>query len=268
MLTSRFSQGLVWFSLLTVLLVTITSVLGLTDSRVYIQESENWRLQAQGQDIGNLIACVALLYTAVGAQRGSATMGKVWLGVLMYFIYAFLVYAMAVHLNYLFLVYVSILGMSFYLWAYYLQHHPSEETSHQLGHNSTFAAWTLVGIGGLFGMLWLNELLPALITGELPKSLIEAGLIVNPIHAIDLAVVLPGMIATGYMILRQRPRAGFWAVPWLAFSFLMGSSIIAAMALIIKNEGNGEAVPPIIMASVVVVLSSLALYRQARTSTT
>lgn len=89
---------LVWSGLIALLVVTC-SIAGLVDPRVYAQETQNWVLQAKGQDIGNLLAVLVLVITAVRYRSGSARAGLVWLGTLLYLVYAFTVYAMAVHLN-------------------------------------------------------------------------------------------------------------------------------------------------------------------------
>ena len=111
---TRHASVLTW-SLPIAALATVASVLGLVDPGVYAEETTNWATQAQGQDLGNLLAAVTLLVAAVAHVRGSHAAGLVWLGTLFYFVYAYLVYAMAVHFNYLFLVYVAVLGLS--VWA-------------------------------------------------------------------------------------------------------------------------------------------------------
>src|SRR5688572_13639952 len=76
------------------LLTLVSSVAGLTDPDVYSRETQNWTLQAQGQDVGNILAVVVLLVAAVRHHNGSLRAGLVWLGTLLYLVYAFVVYAM------------------------------------------------------------------------------------------------------------------------------------------------------------------------------
>ena len=80
---------------------------------------------------------------------------------------------------------------------------------HPDGPPRTAAAWVLIATGALFAGLWLSELVPALITGEVPASLTEAGLRVNPIHVIDLSMVLPGFILSGVAAMRNRQQGLF-----------------------------------------------------------
>ena len=254
------------WSAVIALLVVFASVAGLTDSRVYAEETENWALQAQGQDVGNLIAAVVLVVTAIRLQRGSRRAGLVWLGTLLYLIYAFIVYAMAVHLNYLFLVYVAVLGLSAWVLVFHLNHLRVQGLRFPQGRTRTVAAWVIIAIGVLFAGLWLGELVPALLTGTVPASLTEAGLWVNPIHVIDLSMVLPGFILAGVAALGRRRHGLFWLAPWLVFSALMGSSIVAAMVLI-RRSGAANTAPATIMVSLVVVASLLAVWGYLRRTT-
>jgi hypothetical protein len=100
---------------------------------------------------------------------------------------------------------------------------------------------------------------PALISGKVPVSLTEAGLWVNPIHVIDLSVVLPGFIVAGVAALQRREHGLFWLAPWLVFSALMGSSIIAAMVLM-RMAGIASPAPAMAMVSLVIAASLLTVW--------
>ena len=53
--------------------------------------------------------------------------------------------------------------------------------------------------------LWLSEIVPPTFEGTFPDSLTEAGLRVNPVYVLDLAVLLPSLIVTGAFLMRGRP---------------------------------------------------------------
>jgi hypothetical protein len=255
----RLSNTLVGASIGIAVLSVVMSLLGLVDPQVYAEETENWTLQAQGQDIGNLLAAAVLISTAFRARAGSTAASQVWVGALLYFIYAYLINAMAVHLNYLFLGYVAVLGASAYALIGFLYARGGAAMVTDRGaHQRRLPAIVLMLIGGLFSLLWLSELIPALVSDTVPQSLEEAGLIVNPIHVVDLSLVLPGMLVTGYLLMTRHPVGRFWAAPWLAFSVFMGSSIVAAMVLILAS-GDRDGVPALVMVSVLVLLSGLGL---------
>ena len=79
----------------------------------------------------------------------------------------------------------------------------------------------------------------------------------NPIHVIDLAVLLPGFIIAGYWTLRGREAGQFFVGPLLFFSVLMGTSIDAAMVLM-TVEGFENTLPPMLMVSAIVLASLFA----------
>ncbi len=248
-------------SVIIAVLVAIASLLGLLTEWPYRLETDNWRLQARGQDIGNLVAVVVLVASAARMRAGSSRAAELWLGTLLYLLYAYVVYAFAVHLGRLFLVYVAVLGLVFYtILAAWPALQPGRAAR---GAARAFAGWTLIGIGCLFALLWLSELIPAAVTGRVPASLELAGLIVNPVHVIDLAVVLPGMIVIGVLTLRGHDSGSMLTVPALWFSVLMGSSIVAAMLLILAS-GDAGALFAMAMVLVVVALSLTAMLTFAR----
>jgi hypothetical protein len=246
----RHTVLLVFASLGIAALVTLTSLLGLLTSWPYQQETQNWALQAQGQDVGKLIAVVVLVVSTIRVRHGSFRATQLWIGTLFYLLYADVVYTFAVHFGRLFLVYVAILGLLVYslIAALRASVRPSR---YPLGAARVFAAWVLIGTGALFTLLWLTELVPASISGELSPSTEAAGLIVNPVHVIDLSVLLPGMIFIGVLALRRNLTGLFLTLPALVFTALMGLSIIAAMVLIAVS-GDASALVLMVMVAVVV----------------
>jgi cytochrome c biogenesis factor len=87
-----------------------------------------------------------------------------------------MIYAFALHFNVLFLAYVGVLGCSVYAWASALLRRPFHSMgSRGTSRGRTRADWVLMVIGVLFGLLWLAEVIPALIEGTVPASMMEAG---------------------------------------------------------------------------------------------
>lgn len=238
-------------SIILSILILITSVLGLVSPTPYALETNNWLLQARGQDIGNLLAVILLVTSALASKRGLKAWQYVWLGTLFYVLYAYTIYAMAVHLNSLFLSYVAIMGMSFYGIVYWFT---QSSNVAKFTNSLRFPSYTLIGTGVIFLLLWFSELIPALVSGTVPQTLKDAGLIVNPVHVLDLSIVLPGFLITGYLALKNNRYGLMLILPWLTFSALMGSSIVAAMILMSSN-GYANTLPPLIMVSLVTILS-------------
>lgn len=254
---------LTWSLAISVLVIT-SSLFGLFDPNIYGEETRNWATQAKGQDIGNLLAVVVLMVSGYLYYKGSYSAAMVWLGSLMYLIYAYIVYAMAVHLNGLFLVYVAALGLSVYALLFNINTLKCYFRKVPGALVRKLAGYTIMTIGVLFALLWLSELIPALITGKVPQSFVDAGLIVNPIHVIDLAVVLPGFILAGYLTLKNKLNGVFFVGPWLVFTALMAASIVAAMILIGMDDGFTKTLPPLVILLVVALMSLFAGWRYLR----
>ncbi|HEX2856261.1 MAG TPA: hypothetical protein VHO26_02115 [Propionibacteriaceae bacterium] len=246
-------------SLVICALVLGASLAGLLSPGIYARETANWVTQARGQDLGNLVAVVFLLVSAVMRFRGSVVAGRIWLGTLLYLVYAYVVYAMAVHFNRLFLVYVAVQGLSAYAAMLAVGRLRSEPVAVRPGVPRRVAGFTLLVTGVLFALLWLSEVVPAVVTGVAPRSLTDAGLVANPIHVLDLALVLPAFVATGVGALRGRRTGLFWGAPWLTFSVLMGASIVFAMVLATAS-GTPGTLPPLVLVSLVTLASGAALW--------
>jgi hypothetical protein len=254
------SKSVLMWSLAISLLVVTASVSGLVDRDVYGEETKNWATQARGQDIGNLLAVVTLMLSGFRFHKGSHRAALVWLGTLLYLVYAYIVYSMAVHFNSLFLVYVATLGLTSYGVMFTLNGLRAEHANYPSAAARKIAGYASIAIGILFGLLWLSELIPATLSGKVPQSVIDAGLWVNPIHVIDLAVLLPALIIAGVQTLQGRALGLFFVGPLLTFSVLMGTSIVAAMVLM-TVEGFENTLPPLVMVSGVVLVSLFAAWR-------
>ncbi|MDN3668267.1 hypothetical protein QWY93_02850 [Echinicola jeungdonensis] len=246
-----------WYgiSILLGILVVASSLLGIIDPKIYSQETENWKLQAIGQDIGNLFAVIVFIFSTHFSRKGSRFAFFVWTGSHLYFIYAFLLYAFFVHFNYLFLVYVLILSLSFFsLLAGWIKidYSPSMHQTPQKW--SKITGVFLIGVACLFGILWLSEIIPAIISGKTPESALLAGLLVNPVQVIDLAFVLPGMLITGVQLWNQKTLGFLFSIPWLSFAALMGLSLMTVMVIELGND-NMNALPSLILMGIIVIFS-------------
>lgn len=246
-------------------LATWTSLCGILVSETYARETRAWAVQAMGQDVANLPVAAVLLWSAARLARGSLRALYLWLGCLLYFIYAFAIYAFSVHFNACFLAYVGVLGSSFYsLVGTMAGLHPSEVTSPLRGHpHATGAGNLLIVVGVMFGGLWLAELVPHLIAGTLPPALLETALWTNPVHVLDLAVLLPAMILVGVLLRTRHVLGLLWAVPLLVFAATMGTGILAMFGLSAMN-GLPVAAPAATVTGVIVLLSALYTWRLLR----
>jgi hypothetical protein len=209
------------------LLVGVASLGGIFDPATYARESPTWRLQAIGQDwIDLAIVTPWLLACAALVARGSRRALLPLAGGFAYLAYTFAIYAFDVRFNALFLFYVAIFGVS--VWGLGITllrgRLPAARAFTTHVPRRTVAGF-LVGTGVAFALLWLAGDARALIRGGEPAELAGLGLATNPIHVLDLALVLPAFVAIGIAVLRRRQAATALAAVALAFTTLMALTV-------------------------------------------
>ena len=220
-------------SVVTSILVTTTSLFGIFFEKTYSRETPAWAIQGIGQDYANLAVVVLLLISTYFTAKRSLRAYLVWLGSYIYIIYAFVIYAFALHFQFLFLIYVAILGLSLYTFAGGVMAADKKNIEETLCGNSKskLVSIFLMIVGILFIFLWLSEIIPNLISDTVPQTLIDTGLLTNPVHVLDLSILLPGIIIVSVLLRRKNVIGCLMAVPLLVFAVTMGLGIIAMFAL-------------------------------------
>jgi hypothetical protein len=210
-------------------LVALASLGGALWPRIYAQEAPIWAAQGVGQDwVTALVAVPLLLGAGHLARRGSLGALLVWAGVLIYLVYAYLLYAFFVHFGPLFLVYVAVLSLSFFLLCAWLLETDRTRVARAFSPRTPVrltGTW-LVVVAALFLALWSVEIAGALARGSAPESAVEAGLPVNPVHVLDLALLLPGLALTGLLLRRRHPLGYLLAAPLLTAIVVLGVAIL------------------------------------------
>src|SRR6266699_2450702 len=252
----RISKTALWLSVLVAFLVLIASSAGLFLKSLYARETMSWTVQAYGQDIANIVAAAALFIAVYFVSKGSVKAFLVWIGVLIALIYPYIIYAFDIHFNSLFLVYVAIVGLSFYTLVGSLMH------LHLDNLQPSFAATTkarpvsvfLLLVAVLFALLWLSEDIPALLTGKIPQTVMESGLLTSPVHVLDLGLLLPAMIITSILLWRRKLLGYLLAIPLLVFSVLTGIGILTTF-LAMSREGVPTSVGIEAFIAIIIVVS-------------
>ena len=245
---------------LSTVLMALASWVGVFVEGVYAKEAPSWATQGVGQDLANLFVVLPVMAgAALLAGRGSFRAVLVLVGTLLYVVYSYVLYAFFMHFGPWFPVYVATLGCAFFALAGLAAHLVRDDLSAWFGARvpvRTPSAFLMI-VGVTFAMLWLGEIVPALVAGRAPASVEDVGLPVNPVHVLDLALVLPGMMATSVMLGRRRPAGYLFTVPMLVFSAVMGVAIEAMAAMMALRDIAVP--PPMIVVVAGVTLGSLAL---------
>jgi hypothetical protein len=114
----------------------------------------------------------------------------------------------------------------------------------------------LILISLLFGLLWLTDIASALLAGEVPESVAAVALPVNPVHVLDLAFLLPGMLITAVLLKKRKPLGFVFAAPLLVFTAAMGVAIVS-MWLVMNARGVAASLG---VSAAMCVIVSVSLY--------
>ncbi len=218
-----------WLSIAAAILAIAGSIIGLSVRSIYAGLTPAFLPQALAQDIANLALVAPLwLLLAALALRGSLRAYLLWLGVLAFTVYNYVIYTFSIPFGPLFLPWVAVFGMSLYalIGGVAAADHQAVMSAFTSRRATLVTAWVLIITAVLFGLLWLSEDVPALLSGARPQSLIDMALPTNPVHILDLAFFLPAVIATGVLLIKQRPLAYTLAPTFIVFLILTGIPIL------------------------------------------
>ncbi|MCS6994995.1 MAG: hypothetical protein NZP74_14355, partial [Anaerolineales bacterium] len=166
---------------------------------------------AQGTAIAMLtIALPVLVISMILSARGLLRARLVWLGALSYLFYNAVIYAFAVAFNPLFLLYVASLSLSFWAMFVLLLRADVDELRARFDERLPargFAVYVLAA-SGMFFVLWVGQIVPALFASGRPAFLAGTDLLTSPVHVLDLSTALP-ISVLGAVWLWQRRGWGF-----------------------------------------------------------
>jgi hypothetical protein len=226
-------------SLPLAILTAVVSYAGVFIESTYARENTLYAAQGIGQDIVNLFIVVPiLLIAAFFAWRKNKFGLLIWSGTVFYLAYSYTIYSFGLHFNNLFLAYCAILGLSFYSLIYFVVISSKEEVSKWFKTivSTKSTGIFLIVIAFLFYFIWLSEIIPAILMNATPKSIIESGLPINPVHVLDIAICLPALIITGIALIKKR-NIGLLLAPTMIIFCIFMAIAVAAMVFVMKAKG-------------------------------
>lgn len=228
----KIEKNFLYLTIPIVFLICLCSIIGIWYQDLYYQETPSWVAQCVGQDASNLLVIVPILlisslYTARGSRMGKI----VWIGAMITNIYSYVIYCFAVHFNFLFLIYCVILGLSNFSVIYFFVTYRTEDFKSWFTEKvpTKIIGIFLIFLAIMFAVLWLSEDLPAVLINDVPKSIIEAGLITNPVHVLDYTFYLPLIFIAGFMIFKKKSCAYLLAPMMIVFAIFTSINIISLM---------------------------------------
>jgi len=267
MLKKKHDTIILLLSVPLAILTAIASYAGIFVESTYVRETTLYASQGIGQDIVNLFIVVPiLLISSFYASRKSKPGLLVWSGAIFYLAYSYTIYSFGLHFNQLFILYCAILGLSFYSFVYFIlsahKVNTAELFSDKISTRSTGVF--LIVIAVLFYFIWLSELIPSINQNVTPKSVIESGLLINPVHVLDLAICLPALLLTGIALIKKR-SIGFLLAPAMLIFCIFMAIAIAAMVLVMKSKGLDSDLVLFSIFAIITVISIFFLIRYVRT---
>jgi hypothetical protein len=121
----------------------------------------------------------------------------------------------------------------------------------------------LIGLSGVFYLMWGSDVIRSVMSGTAPQSAIEVGFPVNPIHVMDMGLFLPGMALTGVLLRRRRPFGYLMTAPFLVCAAIIGIAVMG-MTAVMMFRGVPTAYPAIVAIGISTTLSLVTLFRYLR----
>lgn len=223
-------------SILLAVSLAIVSYFGAFVSSTYARDSASMGAQGIGQDIVDLFFVVPLLLVSLYFARKNNRAGILILaGTLFYIMYSFIIYAFGVHFNQLFLLYCSTLGLS--LFAFLVLVSGLQNQNVQLWFKKSkldnIIGIYFIVIAVMFYMLWLKDVVPSIIHNTVPETVSNYNLLVNPVHVIDMAFALPGLIITAFLLFKRQHLGYILAAVGLVFTIIL-TVALAGMVIMLK----------------------------------
>ncbi len=182
----------------------------------------------RGTDVVTLLVGLPLLIWAIMSyQRGSLRGGMLLSGALSYFLYNAASLALGAAYNSLFLLYIA--GFSAGLFAFGLvltaieDKRLVENVSSRMAHRGI--AIFLIVAGVVTALIWLIDIVPALLQGDVPATLGSYTTIIT--YVLDLGIITPAAVLAGVLLLRRAPWGYRLAASLLVLNLMIGLAVIA-----------------------------------------
>lgn len=227
--------------ILTILLaisLTLVSVAGVFVPGTYSRDAASMAAQGVGQDFVDLFLVVPLLVISFFfSARGNRIGALLYSGTVFYIMYSFIIYCFGVHFNQLFLLYCFTLGVSLYAFIVVMADLRKLDAGawFDKAPAKLVSGYTLF-VALVFYALWLNSIIPAIISNQAPSEVSENELLVNPVHVIDLAFALPGLIIGSILLWKKRGLGYIIVSTALVFMVLLTIALAAMVIMLVVKE--------------------------------
>ena len=173
-----------------------------------------------------LITIPLLFFVYIASFRGSLKGRILLIGALLPFLYCGASMTFSATYNALFLVYTALLSASFFATIAAIRSINPQQLEHRIKPGFPYQGigifLIIAGIGTL--LVWMSELLPALLSNAVPDTLGPYTTMFT--HGFDSAIISPSFILVGIHSLKHKPLGMLLAAPFLIFCALVGLFVI------------------------------------------
>ena len=242
-----------WYSVVLGTVLVVATLYGLLAEDAY-RVADEVVAQGRGQDLLTLATIPVLLLTARAALAGSLRAHLAWCGLMTYVAYSYAVYAFGVPYNDVFLLYVAAFGMAtFGLLDGLLRIRvdlvaPAFERAPRRG-----TAYLLLTTGCVFALLWLSDIMQAF-PGGLPETRLAYDL-PNPVYVLDLALVIPLVVAAGLLLLQGLPAGPVLAAVLLCKLLTLSLAVLSMLVFMVAG-GDAPSADDMVVSSLFAVLAA------------
>ncbi len=150
-----------------------------------------------------VVAAPALAWSMWATARRTVLAPVVWLGASAYIAYNGVLLCFSAIFNRLFLLDVAVLG--FAAWTLVVLLPAVRLRSVLTPRTQRWIGGYLAAVAVLFGLLWLRDIVPALLDGGTPGSLAGLAMITNPVEILDLTASVPAALVAAALLWRGSP---------------------------------------------------------------
>lgn len=203
---------------------------------LYQHESLKLGPQTRGQDAVTLLVGIPLLIISFIKSKTGSLRGRLLLaGILGYFLYTYMMFTF-IHYNSLFLAYIIIMTISLYAFILTLMSFDMEKLSFSFSDKLPikFLAGFQIFIALTLCVLWLSDLIPALVNGSVPKALQHYHCL--PVYAMDLGLAVPTLFISAYLLIKKSPF-GYLLTAIMNVKGVTLLTALTAMSIAALSEG-------------------------------
>lgn len=203
---------------------------------LYQHESLKLGPQTRGQDAVSLFLGLPLLVMSLVKARQGSLKGRLLLaGTLGYFFYTYLM-MMFIYYNPLFLVYIPAMAASMYAFILTLMSFDMSRLRGAFGPKLPvkYIVGFQVFVTLTLSVLWLSDLIPALINGTIPRELQHYSTLT--VYALDLGFVVPALLIGSILLIKRNPYGYLMSAIMIVKSITILTAL-TAMGIAAMMEG-------------------------------